>query len=290
MARILSIGIATLDIINEVNDYPQEDEEIRIIEQSCRRGGNAANTAVILSQLAHQTDWAGCLVNEADCQMINDDFQRYGVNYQYAQVLQQGKLPTSYIILSQTTGSRTICHYRDLPEFDFMAFRKINLDDFDWVHFEGRNVVQVHKMMLYVQQNFPHITVSVELEKARDNIECLLELAQVIFFSRHYIRSQGFDGAQAFCQSKSIEFFNKRIFCAWGSCGAAAFAEQKYFWQDAFAVKALDTLAAGDVFNAVIIDQLINKKCIKQALERACQIAAQSCSHKGLELNNDVVL
>ncbi|VAX01070.1 hypothetical protein MNBD_GAMMA19-1040, partial [hydrothermal vent metagenome] len=54
MARVLVVGIATLDIINTVDDYPEEDTEVRASTQVMRRGGNACNTAVVLQQLGHQ--------------------------------------------------------------------------------------------------------------------------------------------------------------------------------------------------------------------------------------------
>ena len=64
MARILTVGIATLDIINRVARYPAEDTEIRALGQHRQRGGNASNTAVVLSQLGHQVDFAGVLIDE----------------------------------------------------------------------------------------------------------------------------------------------------------------------------------------------------------------------------------
>ena len=44
MAKILAVGIATLDIINTVDRYPEEDSEIRALSQHQTRGGNATNT------------------------------------------------------------------------------------------------------------------------------------------------------------------------------------------------------------------------------------------------------
>ena len=38
MATILAIGIATLDIINSVDGYPREDQEVRASERHYRRG------------------------------------------------------------------------------------------------------------------------------------------------------------------------------------------------------------------------------------------------------------
>ena len=47
--RILGVGIATLDLINEVERYPPEDAEVRALTQRRSRGGNAANTLAVLS-------------------------------------------------------------------------------------------------------------------------------------------------------------------------------------------------------------------------------------------------
>ena len=66
MARILGVGIATLDIINTVDGYPAEDSEVRAIHQRICRGGNATNTLVVLSQLGHRCAWAGVLADEPD--------------------------------------------------------------------------------------------------------------------------------------------------------------------------------------------------------------------------------
>ena len=49
MSHILTVGIATLDIINLVDHYPAEDEEMRALAQHIECGGNAANTASVLA-------------------------------------------------------------------------------------------------------------------------------------------------------------------------------------------------------------------------------------------------
>ena len=289
MSNILCVGIATLDIINEVLDYPSEDDEIRILSQQKRRGGNAANTAVILSQLGHQCYWAGSLLhnqaNDPDTRTILNDLDKYHINYDYSQFLKQGKIPTSYIILSQKTASRTITHYRDLAEFSFQSFNAINLKEFDWLHFEARNVKQTHKMMHKSKQLFPKISISLEIEKTREGIEELIPYADIILFSKSYVLEQGCSTANEFFQHNKIAFENKKIFCAWGDSGAAAFIEQRYYWQEAFEVNAIDTIAAGDVFNAAIIDQQSRHQNIKNSLMNACKTAAHSCTKDGIELH-----
>ena len=114
MARILATGIATLDIINEVASYPDEDSEVRALSQRIRRGGNASNTLCVLSQLSHQSYLAATLINEADGQVIEADLNRYQINTQFCPRLNEGKMPTSYITLNRQNGSRTIVHHLSL--------------------------------------------------------------------------------------------------------------------------------------------------------------------------------
>lgn len=145
MAKVLAIGIATLDIINTVNSYPTEDDEVRAISQRQARGGNATNTLAVLSQLGHECYWGGIIIDEPDAKTIQHDLATYNIDLSACKKIRSGKMPTSYINLCQQTGSRTIVHHRDCPEFSFVDFKKIELQQFDWIHFEGRNIDETKK-------------------------------------------------------------------------------------------------------------------------------------------------
>ncbi len=120
--HILAVGIATLDIINHVVVYPHEDTEVRAIGQSIRRGGNATNSLVVLSQFGHDCSWAGTIADESDNRKILEDLAQYNIDISRIRYYPGGKVPTSYVLLSEETGSRTIVHYRDLPEYQATDF------------------------------------------------------------------------------------------------------------------------------------------------------------------------
>ncbi|WP_223248467.1 hypothetical protein, partial [Sulfurirhabdus autotrophica] len=73
MARILGIGVATLDMIFDVARYPSGDEEVRAKNLRVARGGNVANTLVMLSQLGHACSWGGVLAEGLDSNVIVED-------------------------------------------------------------------------------------------------------------------------------------------------------------------------------------------------------------------------
>ncbi len=278
MARILTVGIATLDIINQVAAYPAEDAEIRALSQQQRRGGNASNTAVVLSQLGHQVDFAGVLIDEPDLAMITADLDAYQVNYQHCRRLETGKMPTSYISVCTETGSRTIVHFRDCPEFSFADFQRIDLSVYDWLHFEGRNITETRQMMVYAAQQQAALPCSVELEKPRQDIEKLLENASYVMVSQPYAEAAGFESPEAFLTNLAFD----QAICSWGADGLwGKFASQLQHQPATKLDKVIDTLGAGDTLNAGLIHGLLQNWPNEQVLAFASQLASLKCQQSG---------
>ncbi len=285
MANVLSVGIATLDLINLTDSFPTEDSEVRALQHWQRRGGNATNTLVVLSQLGHQCRWAGTLADDHFSGMIEQDLQRHHIALHDCQRISGGTAPTSFITLNQQTGTRTIVHYRDLPEFSFAAFQQVVLTDLDWLHFEGRNVVATRQMISLARKSHPQLTISVEIEKPRPNIEQLFPFANYLFFSRHYANSQGHTDALTFLRSITGQSNPARSICAWGEAGAYAI-DSKDATLHATAIdipKVVDSIGAGDTFNAGFIHATLRGDNLYAALRYACYLAGNKCTLDGLD-------
>ena len=282
MANILAIGIATLDIINTVEYYPAEDSEQRAVSQHQTRGGNATNTLTVLSQLGHHCSWGGVLINEPDSQLIQQDLTSHQIDFTACKSLADGKMPTSYITLSKPTGSRTIVHHRDCPEFNFVDFEKIDLSHFDWVHFEGRNVTETRLMLLHIKKHHPQLSCSLEIEKPRSNIAQLFELPTLLMFSQQYAHASGFSNASQLLSSLTV---NISASCTWGNEGAWVIDQHKVISHcKAFQPEqVIDTLGAGDTFNAGLIHQLVSNIEIQTALTFATRLAGNKCGQVGFD-------
>jgi ketohexokinase len=276
--RILAVGIATLDIVNRVAAYPEEDAEIRALSQHRRRGGNATNTLVALSQLGHSAAWAGVLPVEADSALVLEDLLQHHVDVSAVVRPPLGKLPTSYITLSAATGSRTIVHHRNLSEYDFADFDRLELNGFDWIHFEGRNVSQL-KMMLEKTRNLG-IPCSLEVEKPRKGIETLLALPNVLMLSRVWVEGRGFDSPRSFFRARQEA---EQVFLPWGKEGAwCRCADGDVLHAPAPEVDVVDSIGAGDVFNAAVIDAILMGLSAGNVLEHAVRLASAKCAREGL--------
>ncbi|MEJ2611054.1 MAG: PfkB family carbohydrate kinase [Candidatus Thiodiazotropha sp.] len=201
-----------------------------------------------------------------------------------AQVCQGGVTPTSYIISSQATGSRTIVHYRKLPEYDAGAFSKIDITPFHWLHFEGRNPQATEVMMRRVREIGAKCQVSLELEKPQIGLEKCLAYVDVVMISRAY----------ALCKScqKATDIFDlirplagsALLYLAWGDEGGWLQTAQGacHFLSAVRPTQVVDTLGAGDVFNAGVIHSLQKGDAPLDALQYAIQIAGEKCARQGI--------
>lgn len=285
MGRILAVGNATLDVINVVDDYPHEDQEVRATSQHFRRGGNACNTLTVLSQLGNDCRWAGTLADEPDAAMILADLDEHRINYSAIHTVRHGKVPTSYVSLSRLNGSRTIVHYRDLPEYRFEDFARIDLSTLDWLHFEGRNIGKIKQMMGRARATHPNLPISLEVEKPRDGIEALFELADLLLFSKEYALHNGHHNAERLLLTIAAQKRELSASCTWGDKGAWAIDYAgRVFHTPAFPPPLMvDTLGAGDTFNAGMIDQLLRGHPVELAIIEASRLAGKKCGRYGLD-------
>ncbi|RXG68067.1 hypothetical protein Avbf_03963 [Armadillidium vulgare] len=98
MKKILCVGLVVVDIVTELDHYPEEDSANRFIEE---------------------------------------DFKNYGVDIGYSVVVEGTDCPRSCVLTSLSTGSRTIVHYnKNLRELKLEEFCSIDLSQFSWINFE----------------------------------------------------------------------------------------------------------------------------------------------------------
>lgn len=282
MARVLCVGVATVDIVCRVERYPAEDSEVRAHAMESRMGGNAANTAIMLAQLGHRVHWVGNLGRGAET--VVESFARHGVDPGMATHVAGATMPTSQVLISDANGSRTIVHFRDLPEYQARDFMALDLGPFDWVHFEGRPVEQLAPMLTRARAKCG-LAVSLEVEKPRSGIEDLYADAGLLLFGRGYAQAHGWEHPLTLLRSLPPGI---AATCTWGESGAWAIDRDGHTLhvRPPSLPRVVDTLGAGDVFNAGMVHAVSGGRDMAQALPAAVQLASMQCAVHGLVLGD----
>ncbi|XP_034277032.1 ketohexokinase isoform X3 [Pantherophis guttatus] len=252
--RILCIGLVCLDIISVVDNYPEED---------------------------------------SDTSFIRDDFRRYEVDLTHVALHLACSFPISTVISNSATGTRTILHAAsNLPDVTAADFEKVDLSQYKWIHWEGRNASEQVKMLLQVEkynQTCPpseRVTTSVEVEKTRPELYQLFCYGDVVFVSKDVAKTFGFYSAP-----EAVKGLYGRLkpgatlICAWAEYGADAMGPDGLLvHSDAFSPETVvDTLGAGDTFNAAVILALSKGKTLPAALTYGCQVAGRKCGVHGYD-------
>ncbi|KAK5873173.1 hypothetical protein PBY51_013810 [Eleginops maclovinus] len=291
--KILCVGLVCLDIINVVEKYPEEDTDSRCVSQRWQRGGNASNSCTVLSLLGAPCAFMGSLSSGYVADFIMADFSRRAVDVSAVVWQDEGQTPSACCVVCLSSGSRTVILYdTNLPDVTAEDFSKVDLHQFKWIHWEGRNAEQQVQMIQQVEvfnSSLPpqeRITLSVEIEKTREPLYQLFPHGDLVFVSKDVAHHFGFQSAGAALKGLYSRVKQGAVLvCAWAELGAGALGpDGVLLHSDAFPPETVvDTLGAGDTFNSAVIYTLSNGGSVQDALTFGCRVAGRKCGFHGYD-------
>ncbi|HWR96964.1 MAG TPA: PfkB family carbohydrate kinase [Candidatus Methanoperedens sp.] len=284
MARILCVGNAVLDLVFTVPHHPAADEELRAASLRVAAGGNAANTARVLRALGHEVSLGAVLADHPAGAPLEEELRRTGVDLSPCRRV-AGMPSLSAVLIPQDGAHRTIVHHGATPEYDREDFARLDLSRWRWAHFESRPGEGTVRMVRHARRFAPDLLLSLEAEKLRAGIEEAFPLARLVLFSRGYAEAAGAARPVPFLQDMRARVPHSLLAVAWGAEGAWGIEADGTLLHEPASppARVVDTLGAGDSFNAGMIGALAAGKSLRRALGEACRLAGRKVGQIGFD-------
>jgi sulfofructose kinase len=283
MARILCAGIAVLDEVFRVREFPVPDTKVEASEFVTIGGGCAANAAVAIARLGGEVRFAAPLGGPAGDDAIGDrlvaDLEREGIDCVGCMRVPGARTSVSAIFVD-TKGDRTIATYRD------HRLNAVEPDHPDSL-VAGMDAVLVDNRFDTFVPSICRaglargIPVVIDADKPTVDHHPLFALATHVIFSGECLRLTAKTDDLAAGLAHMAQFTSAFL--------AVTNGPKAVVWRDGsttretpvFAIKTVDTLGAGDIFHGAFTLALVEGRAIEGALRFAAAAAGLKCSRFG---------
>jgi sugar/nucleoside kinase (ribokinase family) len=279
--KILCAGIAGHDIVMRVERFPAPGEKVPASELVFSSGGCAANAALAVARLGGRAAFAGPLgpTGDAASNRVLARLIAEGVDCSGIVRSDAGIIPISLVLLD-ADGEKIVATRRGI-ELDELTPQdaRVLAADADAVLVDNQLPFFVTPIARAARER--KIPAVIDFDRTTSTDDALLKLGTHVIASSEALRgSTGTDDL-----GQALQIVTK---CCTGLL-AVTDGPNGAYWLDngtlqhmpAFAVTAIDSLAAGDVFHAGFALALVESRSFHAALRFASAAAALKCTRFG---------
>ncbi|KAF8321361.1 hypothetical protein DL93DRAFT_2163634 [Clavulina sp. PMI_390] len=261
--RIVASGTLFITHTLTVDSYPSEHSNTRAQAVVRVRGGSAAATLSVLAQFSDCMSWLVAPIGSGpEGASLRIELEREGISTQLCPRRETDGVPKAL----DSTGSQTVINHNPIPDVTHdeyfrilgpLLYSTINggadtpkygqlppAPPVDWFHFEGRSPHITGDNLTGLDSWLKErgwrdrVVLSVEVGRPeRPGQDILMQLADVIFFSKPYAVARSFNSPRAFLLSlRSIAPPHALLIASWGKEGAGLLSmpTREYFQSSPF--------------------------------------------------------
>ena len=283
MPHVLCAGIAVLDEVFRVREFPLPDTKAEATEFFAIGGGNAANAAVAIARLGARVSFSGPIGGPPGEDQIGDrvieGLAGEGVDCSGCVRLSGVRTPISVILLNDR-GERTIANHRD-KRLDGVtpADPDALVTDIDVLLVDNRYPAFVTPICEAARRR--GVAVVIDADKATLETDPLFALGTHVIFSGDCLRRTTGIQDLAAGLARMAQFTDAFLAATDGALPVQWRHEAATRVMPVFDIAAIDTLAAGDVFHGAFTLTLAEGRGITEAMRFAAAAAGLKCTRSG---------
>ena len=279
---VLVIGRSCLDTIAVISQFPPENQKVPLEFRLIEGGGQGGTASCCISRLGGRVAYAGKLGDDDEGRFCLQQLKKFGVATDFIEVVSGGKTPVAYVFVTAASGHRTIIYERnDLP--------RITIDE-QLKNLAARaQIVLLDPEVTYLGGPLKaaagdRIKIVYDCERWRPGLEDIMDTADYFIPTAEFLESDRLNfGAIPFSQKiiKLNGLVTGQLVVTRGARGAYYPAGDKLYQVTAPAVRAVDTVGAGDNFHAAFALALKKGFDLHRAVKLSVAVASLSCREFG---------
>lgn len=289
MSKIVVLGSSNIDIVAKMKSLPLPGETVGNARLKEANGGKGANQAVAAARLGGDVTFLTCLGDDLNGHKLKMDFSTDGIDTQYIKFSQDSPTGTALIFVAET-GENSIAV---IPGAN-SDFRPEDVEKL------AEPIKRAEYLLL--QQEIPSETVSAAIELASEaGVKVVLNPAPMRpvpdeILSKIYLITPN-ETEAAKIVDRPVETEDdakeaakllkakgvKNVIITLGSKGSLVCGSGEALIVPARKVSAVDTTAAGDVYNGALVTALSENKSLEEAARFATICSSISVTRLGAQ-------
>ncbi|MFN8008700.1 MAG: PfkB family carbohydrate kinase [Terriglobia bacterium] len=279
-SEIIGIGLAVLDHLMIVPDFPSQEGVIPSSQYEVQGGGMVATALVTAQRLGASTELWGRLGDDEIGHTVLKELRGFNVNTSQVHLVGNGKTGVCFVLVRASDGQRTfVVHpqknlYVDLNLLNLERIRKARalLVDVTWIEAaqKAAHFAKSHGIPVVADVHEPS-QPALELLNMADYAIVPRQMAEFLGGKGDYTR------ALHALKSKGV----KVPIITLGDEGCTYLYKDKIFKLPAYRVKAVDTTGAGDSFHGAFCFGVSRGFGVPESIGLASAVAALACTKLG---------
>lgn len=265
---VVCVGAVTLDRIAVVDRTPGEDERVVAEPFVVAGGGPAATAAVSLARLGASVGFCGVVGNDPAGRLVRRQLVDEGVDVQWLETREGVRTTESMILVSRPTGARTIITTPSIaPESTAVPIAAST-----WLHVDQTGYRPVREALDGLAGAGP--LLSIDGGNPIDGLDLVgVQLyAPTVSALREVVPSESLAESM-----RAAAALVPHVVSTNGSAGSHVLEHSEVVTVSPFAIQAVSTMGAGDVFHGALLAGIIAGRDLADAARWANAVAALSC-------------
>ncbi|MCP4571982.1 MAG: hypothetical protein GY838_06470 [bacterium] len=278
--EILVVGYNACDLTVSLPGAPPVDGKLEVDHMRLGGGGPGATAAVALARLGAQVRLATPLADDPAGGLQRTELKAAGVDVSACPAAQGAATPLAAILVDPRDGSRSILWSRgELPALAVPEDPEALLGTADLLYVDGHEPAAAAACALVARRRRLPVVMDAGTFRAgsRDLAAACTDVVSSTVFAPALAGSD--DPAVALRTLRALG--PERVAMTFGADGVLALDGDGFFAVPAFAVEAVDTTGAGDVFHAGYAYALVTGRGFADALRYGAATAAIKCRSWG---------